>query len=94
MSKSPNLPLAFELDENGRAVLPEEVLDAIHEAPQYASAGGLNGSACDKTTNDICTNSQNCDGSDNSQCTNQGSCDPTINTSCPGGTTQPGPGGS
>lgn len=100
MPRLENSSLNFDLDENGRARLSDDMLAAIHEIPDFASAAGLNGVQCERTVNyNECTNSQECSGSDNTNCTNQGDCYPSMNNgcsnsaNCPGTTTQPGPGG-
>ena len=61
------------LDDAGRAVLSDDILENVEEHCETASAGGLNGS-CPDTSNGDCFNSY-CRGSSNStSCTNQTEC--------------------
>lgn len=68
---------ALELDDEGRLVLSESLLDELSTLADLTFAGGsdLNGSGC--------TNSGNCSGSiNNSQCTNSGNCSGSRNYKC------------
>ena len=59
------------LDEFGRVILSDDMLDAIAEGETYAG-GGLNYN-CSGSSNGGCTNGV-CDHTGNSWCTNSGSC--------------------
>jgi hypothetical protein len=67
------------LDEFGRAVLPEDLLDTIETEAAELSAGGTNIQCGCGTANQGCTNSY-CPGSMNGGCTNQVYCEGSSNT--------------
>lgn len=62
----------LELDEFGRTVLSDDLLEAVEDMVDFPTAGGANsacnnGSGCNGTTNGVCTNSI-CEGSSNGRC--------------------------
>ena len=66
------------LDELGRVILHDEVLDEIEKCSTTLSAGGYNG-WCYQSTNGYCKNGE-CGGSTNgSHCTNESYCGGATN---------------
>jgi hypothetical protein len=61
------------LDQFGRALLPDEMLDALENVLTVETAGGSNSS---------CTNTPKCDGSTNGTCSNPVACMDTSNSHC------------
>lgn len=82
------------LDNSGKAVLPDSMLEAIEKIPVIASSGGANTDSCNYTDNGNCSNTGNCTGSENVECSNVEFCGDTQNGSCPSSVYAPGPGGA
>jgi hypothetical protein len=70
---------AMTLDELGRVVLSDAMLERVEKHDQLLSAGGSN-LQCGGSTNGSCTNSA-CSGSTNGSCTNQITCGASSNSS-------------
>lgn len=69
---------AFALDELGRVVLSEEMIDRIDCCQTMISAGA--NISCTGSSNGSCTNSSYCSDSTNSWCTNSFTCTNSINS--------------
>ncbi len=69
----------LSLDEFGRVVLAEDVLDQIEQSFEILTAGGVSNTGC-SGTNQTCSNT-NCGDSWNSNCSNSG-CEGTTNNHC------------
>jgi hypothetical protein len=78
-----SLPVDFvaglALDDMGRAILPDEILDQLDDTPAVLSAGA--NQSCGGTTNGTCTNG-GCGSSSNTYCTNQIGCYLSSNKFC------------
>lgn len=81
MARTPIDITALELDESGRVVLSDDLLDKITASELIVSAGA-NPQWCPGTSNWSCTNSQICERSSNGWCTNENFCDFAQNRFC------------
>ena len=67
----------FALDDLGRVILSDAIIEQIHGYEDLQSAGGANLS-CGGSANGGCTNAR-CDGSMNGSCTNSMTCESAAN---------------
>lgn len=74
MSDAISLPEMLELDELGRVILPDGMLDDLVKSDGLVSAGA-NPTYCQGSSNITCTNGGSCTGTTNSgNCTNRTNC--------------------
>lgn len=71
----------IRLDESGKVVMSDELLDMVCEHDGMVSAGS-NGGDCESGRNISCTNSSSCNESSNGWCTNSDQCGGTSNGAC------------
>ena len=70
---------SFALDEFGRVVLSDDLIDKI-ECSQDITLAGANSYDCGLSSNTSCTNSGSCGYSSNSWCSNPSSCTGSTNS--------------